>query len=132
MEPDPHRLSLISKHTGEFNMHAAATNILHPSADTFEAEVIRSPLPTLVDFWAPWCPPCRMLKPELEHVAQRLVGRANIALVNVDAQPRLAEAFKISGIPALFVLKNGRIIDSWTGYTPRDSILARFEPHMST
>jgi thioredoxin 1 len=100
-------------------MSGQSGNVLHPSLDTFEAEVMSSELPTLVDFWAPWCPPCLMLKPELERLAPKLVGRANVAFVNVDEHPGLAEAFRVSGIPALFVLKGGRVVDAWTGGTSR-------------
>jgi thioredoxin 1 len=102
------------------DQNSAASNVIHPSVESFEAQVLNSPVPTLVDFWAPWCPPCRMLKPELEQLAPEFAGRANIAFVNVDEHPGIAEAFGISGIPALFIVKNGKVVDSWTGYAPRD------------
>ncbi len=113
-------------------MSGRASNVLHPSLETFEAEVMASGLPTLVDFWAPWCPPCQMLKPELERLAPELEGRANVAFVNVDEHPGLAEAFRVSGIPALFVLKGGRVVDAWTGYQSRKSVLGRLQAHMGS
>lgn len=108
-----------------------ATTILHPSESSFQAQVLDSPLPTLVDFWAPWCPPCRMLKPELERLAPEVAGRATVAFVNVDEQPGLAEAFKVRSIPAVFIVKGGKVVDAWTGYTPRAAAMARLAPHMS-
>lgn len=112
-------------------MSTAANNIVQPSESSFQSQVLGSPLPTIVDFWAPWCPPCRMLKPELERLAPELAGRANIAFVNVDEHPQLAEAFRVSGIPAVFIVKGGRVVDSWSGYAPRAAILAKLEPHLA-
>jgi thioredoxin 1 len=112
-------------------MHTAAANTLHPSPASFDAQVLRSAVPIIVDFWAPWCPPCRMLKPELERLAPELAGRAAIAFVNVDEHPQLSEAFRVSGIPAVFIVKGGRVVDAWTGYAPRAAILARLEPHLA-
>lgn len=112
-------------------MRSVANNIVQPSESSFQSQVLDSPLPTLVDFWAPWCPPCRMLKPELERLAPDLAGRANVAFVNVDEHPQLAEAFRVSGIPAVFIVKGGKVVDAWTGYAPRATILARLEPHLT-
>lgn len=113
-------------------MTTRTSNILNPSEASFAAQVMESDLPTLVDFWAPWCPPCRMLKPELERMAPEFVGRANIAFVNVDEHPGVAEAFEVSGIPALFVIKRGRVVDAWTGFTPRSAVAARLETHLDS
>jgi thioredoxin 1 len=103
---------------------------LHPTAGTFQSEVLQSDQPVLVDFWAPWCPPCRMLKPELEKLATELDGRAKVAMVNVDEEPGLAEAFRVSSIPALFIVKNGRPVDGWTGYAPKAAMLERVQKHI--
>jgi thioredoxin 1 len=102
-----------------------------PSVDGFiRSQVLKSDVPTLVDFWAPWCPPCRLLKPELEQLAMEVAGRANIAFVDVDEHPGIAQAFGVSGIPALFILKGGRVVDQWTGFAPRAVALARLERQM--
>ncbi len=103
---------------------------LHPTAETFDEEVLQSDVPVLVDFWAPWCPPCMMLKPELERLALDLGGRAKIALVNVDEEPELAGMFDVSSIPALMIVKKGRRVDAWTGYAPRAAMLVRIEKHL--
>ncbi len=104
---------------------------LHPTAETFDEEVLQSDVPVLVDFWAPWCPPCMMLKPELEQLAADLGGRAKIALINVDEEPELADIFDVSSIPSLMIVKKGRRVDAWTGYSPRAAMLARIEKHLS-
>jgi len=105
---------------------------LHPNAETFDEEVLQSDVPVLVDFWAPWCPPCMMLKPELERLAADLDGRAKIALINVDEEPELAGMFEVSSIPSLMIVKKGQKVDAWTGYSPRAAMLARIEKHIGT
>lgn len=104
---------------------------LHPTIGSFDEEVLKSDQPVLVDFWAPWCPPCLMLKPELERLAAELGGRAKVAFVNVDEEPELAAAFGVSSIPALVLIDGGRSVDAWAGYAPRASIRARIEKHLS-
>ncbi|MCC6228577.1 MAG: thioredoxin fold domain-containing protein [Phycisphaerales bacterium] len=111
-------------------MSQNSSNILNPSESSFEAQVLDCKVPTLVDFWAPWCPPCRLLKPELERLAPELAGRANVAFVNVDDHPTLAQAFGVSSVPAVFVVKDRRIVDGWVGYSPRGAIMSRLEPHI--
>jgi len=103
---------------------------LHPTAESFDEEVLQSDVPVLVDFWAPWCPPCMMLKPELERLAADLGERAKIALINVDEEPELAGMFDVSRIPALMIVKKGRRVDAWTGYSPRSAMLGRIEKHL--
>ncbi len=105
---------------------------LHPTVETFDQEVLHSDVPVLVDFWAPWCPPCMMLKPEVERLAEDLRGRAKIALVNVDEEPELAGMFDVSSVPALMIVKKGRRVDAWTGYSPRSAMLRRIEVHLDT
>lgn len=109
---------------------AQSDNTFDATADNFDREVVQSSQPVLIDFWAEWCPPCRMLKPELKALAPEFAGRARVAFVDVDAEPELAAAFGVRGIPALFVMKNGEVIDQWTGFAPRAAVRARLEQHV--
>jgi thioredoxin 1 len=92
---------------------------------TFEQEVMRSPLPVVVDFWAPWCGPCRMVAPILDKLAREASGRLKIAKINVDENPHIAGQFGITGIPTMMVVKDGKIIDRWSGALPEPAMRSR-------
>lgn len=93
----------------------AAANILNLSEDNFEAEVIKSSTPTLVDFWAEWCGPCKMLAPVLDQLATEYDGKIRIAKVNVDQSPGLAAKYGIQSIPQLFFFKGGQVVNQVVG-----------------
>jgi thioredoxin len=95
---------------------------------TFEQEVMRSVTPVLVDFWAPWCGPCRMTEPILEKLARELGGRLKVAKVNVDENPALSQRYDIRSIPTMMVVKNGKIIDRWMGALPEPNLRSRVAP----
>jgi len=94
---------------------------------TFTAEVEQSPLPVLLDVWADWCGPCRMIAPVMEQLAAEMGGRVRVAKLNVDENPRTAARFSIRGIPAMLVLKAGREVDRMVGVLPKSEIARRLE-----
>ncbi|HEV8292736.1 MAG TPA: thioredoxin [Tepidisphaeraceae bacterium] len=94
---------------------------------TFATEVERSPVPVLVDMWAPWCGPCRMLAPTIDQVAAEMAGRIKVAKLNVDENPQTAGRFNISGIPAMLIFKDGREVDRIVGLAPKPQIAQRLQ-----
>jgi thioredoxin 2 len=89
---------------------------------TFAAEVERSPLPVLLDFWAPWCGPCRILAPTLDQLASDLAGQVRIAKINVDENPRTPARFSVDSFPTLLVLRAGREVDRLIGLRSKAEI----------
>jgi thioredoxin 1 len=92
---------------------------VHVTDDTFEDVVLSSSLPALVDFWAPWCGPCRMIAPIVENLAKDYDGRAVIAKMNTDENVQMAGQLGIMGIPTLILFKDGQEVDRVVGYAPR-------------
>ena len=86
------------------------------NSDNFEQEVIKSELPVLVDFFATWCGPCKMLGPVLESVAQQYEGKAKVVKVDIDESPELAQQFRISAVPTLFVVSGGNVVSEAMGF----------------
>ena len=96
---------------------------IHISKENFQKEVVSSNKPVLLDFWAPWCGPCRMAGPIMEEIAQECPD-VKVGKINVDEQPELARQFRVMNIPTLVVMKGGRITGQAMGARPKGQILA--------
>jgi thioredoxin 1 len=97
-------------------------NTVKITSDNFEQEVLKSNKPVLLDFWAAWCGPCRMISPIVDEIASE-VSDTKVGKVNIDEQPELASIFGIMSIPTLAVVKNGKIVNKMVGVRPKASIL---------
>jgi thioredoxin 1 len=95
--------------------------------DTFDAEVLQSDKPVVVDFWATWCGPCKMIAPILEEVAGEMEGRIKITKLDVDSNNKTAGRYNIMSIPSLLFFKNGELVDQVVGAIPKAQLVARLE-----
>src|SRR5579872_889053 len=110
---------------------SAVSDALNVNQSNFRAEVLQSPSPVLVDFWAPWCGPCRMVAPVVEKVAQSFQGRLKVVKLNTDDNPSLAGQYEVSGIPCLILFKNGEPVDRIVGYVPEKQLVGMVEKHLA-
>jgi thioredoxin 1 len=97
---------------------------------TFDEQVGAATTPFVVDFWAEWCKPCKMVAPILEEIASEQVGKVTIAKINIDENPNIAMRYSIMSIPTMLVFKDGEAVERITGARPKGYLLEQFEPHM--
>ena len=101
-------------------------SVLTITKENYESEVKRSDKPVLLDFWAPWCGPCRMVSPVIDEIAGEMPS-AKFGKINVDEQPELAQAFGVMSIPTLVIIKNGKIVNTAIGVRPKAAIVRMLE-----
>jgi thioredoxin 1 len=102
--------------------------IVEISDATFEAEVVRSPVLTIVDLWAEWCVPCKNLAPILDQIAKDYRGKIRVAKLDVDANPAIPEQFHVTGIPTLLVFNHGQLVQTIVGFLPKDRLVQKLLP----
>ncbi len=105
---------------------------IYVKSEAFERDVLQSPKPTLVDFYADWCGPCRALAPVVEEIAAELDGQLKVAKVNVDENETLSRKYGVQGIPTLVLFREGQEVERIVGYLPKNQLLAVLEPHLAT
>lgn len=98
------------------------SNLCDLSDRNFKAKVLKSPLPILVDFWAPWCGPCRAVGPMIEQLAAERVGSLKVAKLNVDESPAVTAAYRVDSIPTLMIFKDGKVVERFVGVQPKATL----------
>lgn len=114
------------------SVNVAAGVPVHVTEDGLAALVQQTKVPILLDAYADWCGPCKMLAPELEQVAKELGDRVVVAKLNVDESPRVAQALNIRGIPAMFVIRGDKVVDGWTGFMPAETVKEQLAKHLGS
>ena len=108
----------------------AGVNTLTFSDATFDQDVLQADVPVLVDFWATWCGPCRVMGPVIDDVASTYAGKAKVGKLDVDHNPGAASRYQVRGIPTLLLFKNGQVVDQVVGAVAKDKVVAMLNGHV--
>ncbi|MBF0483160.1 MAG: thioredoxin [Candidatus Omnitrophica bacterium] len=103
---------------------------LHVNEQNFEAEVTKSDMAVLIDFWAEWCGPCRMMSPVIDAIADELKGKIKVVKVNIDEASGLAEQYNVMSIPTLAVVKRGEVVDVFVGAMPKEALITKLQKYV--
>jgi thioredoxin 1 len=106
-------------------------NAVAVTGQNFESEVLQSPLPVLVDFWAAWCGPCRAIAPAIEEIAGEYAGKLKVVKVDTDENQDIAVKFQVMSIPTLMVFKGGKVVERVIGALPKAVLLNKIKPHLA-
>ena len=107
-------------------------NVTHVTDETFESKVLKNKLPVLVDFWAPWCGPCRMVAPVVDEIGKQYQGQIKVYKVNTDDNPNIASKYGIRSIPTLMIFKQGQRVDMVVGAVPKTTLANTIEKYLDT
>jgi thioredoxin 1 len=108
----------------------AGDNTLTFTDAAFDQDVLNSEIPVLVDFWAPWCGPCRAMSPTVDAVATEFAGKLKVGKLNTDDNPATATRYQIRGIPTMLLFKGGQVVDQRVGGMPKPELVKMFTPHL--
>lgn len=108
----------------------ASDKVLTITKDNFQTEILDAAEPALIDYWAPWCSPCRMIAPIVDEVAQEFEGKIKVGKVNVDENKEIATEYGVMSIPTLIVFKGGKAVDRVVGFKPKNELKALLEKHL--
>lgn len=105
---------------------------IHVTDASFETVVLKNPLPVIVDFWAPWCGPCKMVAPTLDKIAKERAGKVVVAKVNTDEQPQWAQKYHVQGIPTMLFVADGKVVHQQVGALPEKLLMQAVDTFLST